>query len=275
MSAVAAVLALAAALACWPGGGARHRAAALRAPRRDRPRRGSVAVPGFLGALPVVLVGATAAGALAAGIGGAVAAALLAVTVVRTRRDLRAEREHAEATHGLAEGLGSFAAEVRSGAPLPAAADAAGADAHPVTARAFALVSATARLGGDVPAALRSAGRSEPVAAAHLDRVAAAWALADRHGIALAGPAEAAARDLRARARVAARLRAQLAGPRATATVLALLPLLGVGLGEAIGAHPWAVLSGPAFGQVLLVVGVGLVCAGVAWTSRIAAGVAR
>lgn len=39
--------------------------------------------------------------------------------------------------------------------------------------------------------------------AEHLDRLAGAWALADRHGITLGGPAGAMARDLRVRTRVA------------------------------------------------------------------------
>jgi tight adherence protein B len=111
--------------------------------------------------------------------------------------------------------------------------------------------------------------------AEHLDRLAGAWALAERHGIALAGPAAAVAHDLRARSRLAGGLRARLAGPRATAAVLAGLPVLGVLLGEGIGARPWAVLTAAGVGQVLLVVGVGLVCAGLAWTERIVAGVTR
>ena len=64
----------------------------------------------------------------------------------------------------------------------------------PVAARVMALVGATAHLGGDVPAALRAARAREPVVAEHLDRLAGAWALAERHGIALAGPAAAVAR---------------------------------------------------------------------------------
>ncbi len=58
-----------------------------------------------------------------------------------------------------------------------------------------------------------------------------------------------------------------MAGPRTSATVLALLPALGVALGEAIGAHPLRMLTGP--GQLLLAVGVALLCAGVAWCGRL------
>jgi len=269
-----ALLLLAAALACWP-----PPRVALRV--SGRVVGGTSAGPG-LAAMSVLgrrrgvlLPGAAVLGALLAGPGGAAAALVLVATLHRQRAAARAERERAAATAGLAEALSSFAAEVRAGAPPAAAAGAAGADAHSTAARVMALVSATAHLGGDVPDALRAARAREPVVAEHLDRLAGAWALAERHGIALAGPAGAVADDLRARARVAGGLRARLAGPRATAAVLAGLPVLGVLLGEGIGARPTAVLTGGSIGQGLLVVGVGLVCAGLAWTERIVAGVAR
>lgn len=276
-----AMVALGVAVLCWPGAAPRRRAASLLgAPKDGAPwarvaRRWRAALAGRAISPMVVVTAAIGAGALVAGVGGGVAAVLIVTTVLRVRRALRHERERAEATHGLAEGLASFAAELRSGAPLAAAAEGAGTDAHPVAARVFGRVSSTARLGGDVPDALRRASADEPAAGEHLDRLAAAWGLADRHGIALAGPVDAVAHDVRARARMAARLRAQLAGPRATATVLAALPVLGVLLGEGIGARPWAVLTGSVLGQALLVIGVALACAGVGWTGRITARVTR
>jgi tight adherence protein B len=271
VNAAVALFLLAGALVSWP------------------PPRVALRLPGRRGATPavrwrapelvrrraVLLPGAGLLGVLVAGPGGAVAALVLAATLHRHRAAARAERERAGATAGLAEALASFAAEVRAGAPPSAAAAAAGTDAHPTAARVMALVGATAHLGGDVPDALRAARIRETTVAEHLGRLAGAWALAERHGIALAGPAGAVADDLRARARVAGGLRARLAGPRATAAVLAGLPVLGVLLGEGIGARPTAVLTGGPAGQGLLVVGVGLVCAGLAWTERIVAGVAR
>lgn len=272
MSATALLLA-AGALLAWPAPVAGLRVGGalpgrLRAPGLDRLRPA-------LARRAVLLPGAAVLGVVLAGPGGGVAALALAATLHRQRAATGAERDRAAASAGLAEALASFAAEVRVGAPPVAAAGSAGSDAHPVAARVMALVGATAHLGGDVPAALRAARAREPVVAEHLDRLAGAWALAERHGIALAGPAAAVARDLRVRARVAGGLRARLAGPRATAAVLAGLPVLGLLLGEGIGARPWSVLTGGLIGQVLLVVGVGLVCAGLAWTERIVAGVAR
>ena len=75
--------------------------------------------------------------------------------------------------------------------------------------------------------------------------------------------------DVDSRTRFAAEVDARLAGPRATATVLAGLPVLGLLLGQAIGADPMRVLAGTAVGQTLLVVGTGLACAGVLWSARI------
>ncbi|WP_054053841.1 hypothetical protein [Alloactinosynnema sp. L-07] len=60
-----------------------------------------------------------------------------------------------------------------------------------------------------------------------------------------------------------------MAGPRASALMLALLPLLALALGESMGAAPIAVLTSSPVGQTLLVIGVALVCAGVTWTARL------
>jgi len=51
--------------------------------------------------------------------------------------------------------------------------------------------------------------------------------------------------------------------------VLTALPGLGVALGQLLGADPIGVLRGGPLGQVLLVVGLGLVAAGRVWTDQI------
>ncbi len=114
-----------------------------------------------------------------------------------------------------------------------------------------------------------AARASLPGISADIERIAAAWALAERHGIPLADLLGRAHEDIRWRVRFAATVRAQLAGPRATAAVLTALPLLGLGLGQLIGADPIGVLRGGLLGQVLLVVGVALIAAGSAWSERI------
>ena len=85
----------------------------------------------------------------------------------------------------------------------------------------------------------------------------------------------AARGDLLARNRFRDRTEASLAGARATGTVLAGLPVLGVLLGQAMGASPIDVLLGGGVGGILLVLGSGLGCAGLLWTDAITERVCR
>ncbi|WP_309135432.1 type II secretion system F family protein [Cellulomonas sp.] len=62
---------------------------------------------------------------------------------------------------------------------------------------------------------------------------------------------------------------AALAGPRATSRVLVLLPVLGLLVGEALGARPWHVLTSGGVGTACGVLGVLLVLAGRAWVAAL------
>ncbi|MFD4181263.1 hypothetical protein ACFWPB_09120, partial [Rhodococcus sp. NPDC058514] len=62
---------------------------------------------------------------------------------------------------------------------------------------------------------------------------------------------------------------AGLAGARATAAVLACLPVLGIALGQLMGAGPLRVLLSGGLGGLLLILGTLFVCAGLLWTDRI------
>ncbi len=275
------VASMAAAVLCWPAGVGHHRLTELRC----RGARTQVfAIGGIWATRCCVLLALTAGvGVLLAGPGGGIATALVTGTATvrwRARRDRRAA---AAAATGLSDALGVLVAELRAGAHPGDAVNAA-ADAHsdgPVApnvppdvptdvVRALSAVAATARLGGDVPAVLRAAG---PVhLRAWLGRVADAWSLADRYGIPLADLLDTVRSDTEHRVRFAAEVEARLAGPRATAAVLAGLPLLGLALGHAVGAAPLRVLCQTAVGQVLLVIGTGLACAGVLWSARLVSG---
>lgn len=217
----------------------------------------------------LVLLVALAAGlgALLAGPGGGLAAAMAGSTATLRWRAGRERRAGAAAATGLADALAVLVAELRAGAHPAAAAKAAALDGHPAARRALNAAAAAARLGGDVPAVLRSAC-SAPLCS-WLGRVADAWSLADRHGIPLADLLDAVRADTEQRVRFAAEVQARLAGPRATAAVLAGLPLLGLALGHAMGAAPLRVLGATAAGGVLLVVGTALGCAGVLWSARL------
>ncbi len=78
--------------------------------------------------------------------------------------------------------------------------------------------------------------------------------------MAIATLMQAAQRDIVERERFSAKVDAGMAGARTTAVVLAGLPLLGIGLGELIGAEPVSFLLSAGAGGWLLVVGVTLAC---------------
>ncbi|AEW95227.1 MULTISPECIES: type II secretion system F family protein [Streptomycetaceae] len=126
---------------------------------------------------------------------------------------------------------------------------------------------AAARFGGDVAGALRTASRQP--GAQGLAAVAACWEVAVDGGAGLADGLDRLAAALRAELDQHEDLRAQLAGPRATAVLLALLPALGLGLGWAMGADPFGVLLRTPPGLGCLAVGGALEWAGLAWTARI------
>ncbi|KDO98426.1 type II secretion system F family protein, partial [Mycobacterium avium] len=89
------------------------------------------------------------------------------------------------------------------------------------------------------------------------------------HGLGIATLMRAAQRDIAERQRFSARVSSSLAGARATAAILAALPVLGVLLGQLIGARPLDFLLGGQVGGWLLLVGATLACAGLLWADRI------
>ncbi|MFB9570641.1 type II secretion system F family protein, partial [Saccharopolyspora hordei] len=131
----------------------------------------------------------------------------------------------------------------------------------------FRDMAATVRLGGDVAAVLR--GHDLVELRAPLERMSRAWALAERHGVALADLLDAVPRDVERRTPFRRGVEAKLAGPRSTAAVLTGLPVCGLLFGEAIGSAPLAVLDDGLVGQLLVLVGAGLLAAGASWTLRL------
>ncbi len=246
----AALLCLAGALACWPGATpAVHR---LRRPRSATP----VALPGA--GLLVAAVGL--AGMLLSTPVVALLAAGCAAAAVRAGRRRAVERDLDAQVAALAEALGVLAAELRAGRPLTEATrTAVAACPHLLVAGALAPALRTGTVDPEVPARSRTA----------LDRVAAAAVVSARTGCSLAAVVGAAEDDLRARLATAAELRSAVAGPRASGTVLAGLPVLGLVMGAGVGADPWRVLTTTGTGTALLIGGVALEVAGLLWTGRL------
>lgn len=202
----------------------------------------------------------------------ATAAALLTATVVVRRRRRRWTQARVQESDVLQGALDVLVGELRVGAHPVAALSVAARESRGAIARALDAVAARALLGADVAAGMRTEGArlSSP---GHWERLAVCWQLAQTHGLGIATLIQAAQRDIAERERFRGRVEAGMAGARATAAILAGLPLLGVLLGHAIGAEPWQFLvAGPA-GGALLLVGATLICAGLLWSDRITAGV--
>ncbi|GMA86580.1 hypothetical protein GCM10025868_18300 [Angustibacter aerolatus] len=99
--------------------------------------------------------------------------------------------------------------------------------------------------------------------------VVAAWRLAGTTGAPLAEVLERVAESTRLEAEVEAQVAGSLAAPRATARLLGVLPFAGLGLGQLVGAHPFAVLLGTWPGRACAALGLGLLVAGRAWTAAL------
>jgi tight adherence protein B len=97
----------------------------------------------------------------------------------------------------------------------------------------------------------------------------AAVRLADRTGAPLAELLERVEADARAADRGLAAAVAQAAGARATAWLLAALPLGGIGLGYAIGVDPVAVLLHTTVGGGSALAAVALQIGGLLWAERL------
>jgi tight adherence protein B len=215
-----------------------------------------------------------------------VAAALIAVVVIGTpapvaisvtvaagtgwlrHRRRQARRHITEEGRILAGALELLTAELRAGAHPVRAFDATAAETPGPVGTGLAEVAARARLGADVAAGLRAVADRSGIPR-HWERLAGCWQLGSDHGLPIGMLMHTAHLDLAERARFAAQVDAGMAGARATAAILTGLPVLGVVLGELLGAAPVAFLVRGAGGGWVLVVGVVLVCAGVLWSGRI------
>jgi len=254
-----AVALLAGAVLLWPGP-RRLEWARLGAGRADD---GRARVAEVVRRLPVPLLAGSGAALAAAALSTALVAVLsglcawLAVRAWVTRRRAAGA---AAAVAALTEALGALGAELRSGRSVEEAT------------RTAVTACTDERCGRALALAVRVPDRSTPASGAFgegLARISAAVLLSGRTGCSLAAVLAAVEDDLRARGRQVLELRAATAGPRASAALLAGLPLLGLAMGSGVGADPWHVLTATGPGQLLLVMGVGLEIAGIAWTGRL------
>lgn len=208
------------------------------------------------------------AGAVVLPLSTVLAVTLLGATItLRYRRGRRGGRAMEESRE-MQTAIEVLVGELRVGAhPAQAFAVAAQESTGPVSESCRA-VAARARLGADVSAGLHTVAQRSALPG-QWDRLAVCWKLAADHGLAMSALMHAAQRDIAERQRFSGHVRSAMAGARATATILASLPVLSVLMGQLIGAHPAAFLLGGHAGGWLLVIGTTLVCGGLLWSDRI------
>lgn len=242
-------------------------------PRPPRPPPLDPAGPAA-GGLPVRLGAAVIVGAalvvrpstqvvvLALVAAGAVVAGARLLTVRRRRRDAQAVAARVSETCEL------LGAELGAGRP-PGAALARAAEDWP----ALAPVAEAFRVGADVPAAFRAV--AELPGAEDLRVVAAAWQVAHRTGAGLADAVARVAEGLRAAGVTRRVVAGELGSARATARLVAGLPVFVLLMGSGAGGDPWGFLFGQPLGLASLAGGLGLLFAGLAWIEAIARSVDR
>jgi tight adherence protein B len=199
----------------------------------------------------------------AALVAGAAAIAGRALLRARERR-----RAVAEAAARVLEACELMSAELGAGQP-PGAALRRAATGWPT----LAPVAEAAELGGDVPRALRRLA-SEP-GAADLRAVAGAWALAHRSGAGLADALDRVVASIRADRALARVVEGELASARATARLVAGLPVAVLLLGNSGGGSAIGFLFRTPLGLICLAAGLALCLTGLWWIERIAAQVTR
>ncbi|MGC4854448.1 hypothetical protein ACLQ24_13875 [Micromonospora sp. DT4] len=187
--------------------------------------------------LLVGLVGA-GVGAVAAGPVAAVAVASYGTLATRALLRWRANRQAEVIRRHALDLLCGLAADLRAGLPVPSTLEIAAVEATAGTDRLRDLTSAAVRL-------------------------------ADRTGAPLAELIERIEADARATDRGLAAAAAQAAGARATAWLLAALPVGGIGLGYGIGVDPLTVLLHSTVGGVCAVLAVALQVVGLFWAERL------
>ncbi len=221
-----------------------------------------------LDARTLALPGSVAAYAVS----GTVAALLVLVGGVawsRAQTSRGAEQRCVAERSAALEALAVLAAELRAGRPAGLALAGGAEVAIGGTAEALRAGAGASRTGGDVAVALLvPTGSAVPEV---LRGLAACWSVCTELGHGLAAAVDRLEQGVRAAEDQRRAVAAELAGPRATALLLAALPLGGVALAFGLGADPVAVLLHTPAGVTCLVVGLLVDLLGVRWTQALVA----
>lgn len=257
--------ALALALLLWPA--ARTRLFGLDAVRsRNRADASPAATARNLSWIRYPLLLGLIGVAAAAGPVVAAAAGVIGGTAVLLIRRARLRSGSVRCRTELIQAMRLLGGELRAGAPVVGAAEAAASGAGVNGRELMLALAASARIGVDTLTLPEEVSRNSEA----VHRLQAAWVLCRRHGVPLADLVETVAEDLADADRADRRQAAELAGPRLSGYLLAGLPVVGLLLGTAMGADPVNVLLHSGIGQILLLCGAALTSAGLLWSARIA-----
>ncbi|MCR1785035.1 type II secretion system F family protein [Nocardioides carbamazepini] len=222
--------------------------------------------------LVAVVVAAAGAAILLAGSPQSLLLPLLALAagsaVVRALAARRRDRAATEVRRRVVDLCDALRAELAAGQTAAGALDRAATE-WPLVAPA----ARAALTGGDVVTALRSLAATP--GGDSLRVVAAAWQIAHRTGHGLADTLGRVAADLRAGERTRRVVGGELASARATARLLAALPVLALVMGSGAGGDPLRFLFGHPVGLACLAGGLASGYAGLAWIEALARDVDR
>ncbi len=193
-----------------------------------------------------------------------VVAAVSALAVARMVAAARRAQEAARRRRAVVDFCEALVGELRAGQPVLVALERS-ASVWPEVAP----IATAARLDADLPAALRRLSRSP--GAESLEHLAAAWQLCAATGGGLTSAATVVLESARADAAALRQVEGEVSSARATAWLVAALPVVVLSAGQGLGGRPWAFLLGRPVGVVCLGCGVALVLAGLTWIDRIAA----
>jgi tight adherence protein B len=202
----------------------------------------------------------------------AFAAVAAVLGTMRWRRARAVARDRAAGTTAVIESAVALAAELRAGRAPSDALGVVAEHAGPLTA--VFREARTASLLGDNAGEVIAAGACLP-GAERLQWVGATWSVAGGAGGRIAGALDRLAESMDHDEELRHELDAALAAPRATMLLLAGLPLLGIAMGESVGAGSVDFLMHRPLGWALLAVALCLDALGMLATRAIVRRVLR
>lgn len=197
----------------------------------------------------------------------------LSILPVRTLRRRWHEPSVGDQFEAVAAVCAATAAELRAGRRREEALQVAVTWTSGPVPRQLRLAAGASTVGGDIATTLRGSAAATQGKSAAIDgavrALAACWEATGDTGAGLAVALDRLAGALRASAAHRREVAAELAGPQATARLLAALPVLGVLLGIGLGGDPVGFLVGSPVGLSCLAGGVLLEALGLVWTRHI------